>query len=48
MGKWNLFLLIGMLASCASREIRCDGHLTAINPPVAREAAQPQSSRDAR
>jgi hypothetical protein len=48
MRKWTLFLLTCLMAACGGREIRCDGHLTAINPPVAQEARPPRGPEDAR
>ena len=48
MGKWTVFLLTCIAAGCASREVRCDGHLTAINPPVAHEVTQTRGSGDPR
>jgi hypothetical protein len=33
MRLWMMFFVSMSLAACASREIRCDGRLTAINPP---------------
>ena len=40
MGKWIVLLIACLAAGCGSREVRCDGHLVAINPPLTSETRQ--------
>ena len=40
MQIWQIAFLSMLLAGCTAREIRCDGKLTAINPPGGKSVTQ--------
>jgi len=44
MRIWIMFFLLISLGACASREVHCDGRLTAINPAHGGAAVRPGSS----
>lgn len=48
MYKWILFLGIVSMTGCANSALRCDGRLTAINPPVMAASPAPGVARGGR
>ena len=48
MWKWILCLGFVAVAGCSSPVLRCDGRLTAINPPVAEVRSVPDDARGGR
>jgi hypothetical protein len=48
MCKWIMCLGIVAMAGCSSPVLRCDGRLTAINPPVAEAGPAPGAARGGR
>ena len=48
MYRWILCLWVTAMTGCASAPPRCDGKLTAINPPVAAADAVPAVARGSR